>query len=231
MRNSLRNPRRLQRGAIARWCVRRWGRSTRSLATRLLIWLASLTSKVTGLGAAEFFQRSTSIIKRRAVRRLTGGRGETSGVEAQRSALRFSALVKTTHRLVAEGRDRTTALSSRDVRDRAVGARLGSRGLACADGGAVGQGLASACRARARAAGLGERMAGEGQAAHRGQERGRRRSAKPDAEKALADRLAAIDTRLAEIDQRARPGLPGLRRAGEPSTRVRRGGAGPARRR
>ena len=58
-------------------------------------------------GAAD---SSTSIIKRRAARRLTGGRGETSGGEAQRSALWFSALVKTTHRLVAEGRNRTTEL-------------------------------------------------------------------------------------------------------------------------
>src|SRR5262249_19042579 len=55
--------------------------------------------------AAEYWHRSTSIIKHRAVARLSGGRGETSGLEAQRLALRFSALVKTAHRLIAEGRD------------------------------------------------------------------------------------------------------------------------------
>ena len=151
------------------------------------------------------------------------GRGAATGMAVLRASSRRPTASR--RRAALHGGAR-----SGDVRDGAVGARLGGRGLAGADGGAVGQGLAAAGRPGARAAGPGERMAGEGQAAHRRQERG---AGQAQGRRREGARRPPRRHRHAPRRDRpaARPGLPGLRRAGEPGAPVRRGGAGPARRR
>jgi tetratricopeptide (TPR) repeat protein len=150
--------------------------------------------------AAEYWQHSTSIIKRRAVPRISGGRGETSGLEAPRLALRFSALVKTTHRLIVNGRDRTTALSTEmfETAQWTLGSEVATSLAQMAARSAKGSPqLAVLVRKQ-------QDLESEWQVkdklliAAKSEAPAKR---KPDMEKVLADRLAAIDTRLADLGQ------------------------------
>ena len=152
-------------------------------------------------GAADYWRRSTGVIKRRAERGLAGGRGEASGGEARRLARPFWGLVTATHRLAAQGRGPTPALTAEMfetaqwMQGSEAAASLAQMAARSAKGSPQ---LAALVRER-------QDLVGEWQAkdklliAAKSEAPANRKS---EAEKALADRLAAIDSRLAEIDSR-----------------------------
>jgi len=150
--------------------------------------------------AATFGRRSTGIIKRRAERDLSDSRG-ASGGEAQRLAWQFRGLVKTTHRLVAKGTGSAATLAT-EMFEEAQWA-LGSEAAASLVQMAVRSAKGSpqlAGLVRERQDLVGEWQAKDKQIIAAKSEPPAKRDG--DAEKALADRLTAIDTRLAEIDWR-----------------------------
>ena len=151
--------------------------------------------------AADYWRRSTGVIKRRAERGLAGGRGEgSSAEEALRLRSEFWGLVKTTHRLAAHGQSPIATLAIEMFETAQWG--LGSEAAA-----ALMQMAARSTRGSPQLARLvRERQdrVREWQAkdklliAAKSEPPAKR---KADAEKALADRLADIDVRLAEIDR------------------------------
>ena len=164
-----------------------------------------LSSKATGAEAARYWQRSTAIIKRRAERGLASDQGRALGREVHSSRLEFWGLVKAGHRLPG----------------RSPKAMLGLETFETAQWLQASEAAASLAQMAARSAKGSPRLAllvrerqdlvGEWQAkdklfiASKSELPAKRR---PEAEKALADRLAAIDRRRAEIDRRLAQDFP-----------------------
>ena len=157
-------------------------------------------------GAADNWRRSTSVIQRRAERGLVAGRGEGQG-EAQRTAWRFWGLVKTSYRLTAQGI--------------VPSAMLMAQMFETAQWAQVSEAAASLSQMAARSARGSPHLAGvvrerqdlvsEWQTkdklliAAKSETPSKR---KPDAEKELADRLAAVDARLTDIDRKLAQNFP-----------------------
>jgi hypothetical protein len=152
-------------------------------------------------GAADFLRRSTGIIRGRAERGLADGRGEVFGGEALRLNSYFSGLIKASHRLVAQGPSITSTLVAEmfETAQWAQGSEAAS---------SLTQMAARSARGSPELAGLvreRQDLVGEWQAtdklfiAAKSETPAKR---KADAERALADRLAAIDIRLADIGRR-----------------------------
>jgi len=151
--------------------------------------------------AANYWHRSTGVIQRRAERGLAGGRGEASGGEAQRLRWQFWSLVKTTHRLAVQGLSPSATLAAEmfETAQWAIGSEAAASLAQMAARSAKGSSdLAGLVRER-------QDLVSEWQTkdklliAAKSEPPVKR---KADAEKTLADRLAAIDSRLAEIDRR-----------------------------
>ena len=153
--------------------------------------------------AAQFWRRSTAAIAARTQRgALDTGQAVTGKKksEAEQLSWQFWGLVKAVHRLVPEGRAPDGNIA-RDVSDRAMGARLRGGAIAGANGGARRHGRSGARRLVRERQDLvaewqkrdGLRNTWLGQAPDK-------RDAKAEAENTA--RLAAIDTRIAEIDKR-----------------------------
>jgi CHAT domain-containing protein/tetratricopeptide (TPR) repeat protein len=147
--------------------------------------------------AADYYRRSTGIIERRAERGLDGAAETQPKGEESRQSWRFRGLVKMTHRLAAEGR--APGAPAAEMFETAQWA------LATEAAASLAQMAARSAAGSPELAGLvreRQDLAGEWQAkdklliAAKSQEPGRRNAG---AEKALADRLEAIDARLAEI--------------------------------
>jgi CHAT domain-containing protein/tetratricopeptide (TPR) repeat protein len=152
-------------------------------------------------GAADYWRRSTGVIKGRAERGLAGGLGEgSSGEEAQRLRLEFWGLVKTTHRLAAFSPRPIATLTAEmfETAQWAQGSEAAASLMRMAARSAKGSPqLARLVRER-------QDLVRESQAKDKllitakSEPPAKRRA---DAEKVLADRLADIDMRLAEIDR------------------------------
>jgi CHAT domain-containing protein/tetratricopeptide (TPR) repeat protein len=147
--------------------------------------------------AADYWRRAIAVIERRTLRNLAGTAEGSSKGEAQRSSGDFVGLVKTTWRLTAEGRASGPLAADTFETAQWVQASEAAASLAkmAARSAAGSSDLAGLVRER-------QDLAVEWQAkdklliAAKGQEPGKRNG---NAEKALADRLDAIDARLAEI--------------------------------
>jgi CHAT domain-containing protein/tetratricopeptide (TPR) repeat protein len=163
-----------------------------------LAWLAYVQSD--WVHAADYWRRGTGVIRRRAERGLTRGRGEVSGGEAQRLAWQFWGLVKTTYRLAALGQSPSAKLAAETFEETqwAQGSEAAASLAQMAARSAKGSPqLAALVRER-------QDLVGEWQAkdklliAAKSEEPAKR---KAEVERALGQRLSAIDTRLAEIDR------------------------------
>jgi CHAT domain-containing protein/tetratricopeptide (TPR) repeat protein len=155
--------------------------------------------------AADFWGRSTVVIRRRAERGLAGGRNEASGGEAQRLSWQFWGLVKTTYRLAAQSPLPTFAAemfeSAQWAQASEAAGSLAQIAVRSAKGSPQLAGLV-----RERQDLVGEWQANDKQfIAAKSEPPAKRR---PEAEKALADRLTAIEVRLAEIDGRLAQDFP-----------------------
>jgi len=169
------------------------------IATALnnLAWLALAQNDLAG--AAESWRRATVILQRRAERGLGDTPAGSSKGEAQRNSWYFEGLVKVTQRLAAEGRGdaQTLGIEMFKTAQWAAGSEAAAS-LAQMAARSAGGSPALAALVRER-----QDLVAEWQAndkiliAARGEAPDKRDA---QAEKALADRLAAIDTRLAEID-------------------------------
>ena len=159
--------------------------------------LGNLAALALALGdwaqAADYWARSTGVIARRAQRGLAGAAKGSSEGEAQRSNWEFASLLKTTHRLVTQSRLELKA--------------QGQTMFETAQWAQGSEAAASLAQMAARSANLLVRerqdLVNEWQAkdkqliAAKSEEPAKRNAT---AEKALSDRLGAIDTRLAAID-------------------------------
>ena len=147
--------------------------------------------------AAQYMERSTGIIVRRAKRGLGGGRSEASRAEAQRFGSRFRTLIKATYHMGAPSIDHAaqTFETAQWVFASEAAASLAQMAARSTKGSPQ---LAAIVRER-------QDLVSEWQLkdkqliAAKGEEPAKR---KPASEKALAERLAAIDLRLAQIDMR-----------------------------
>src|SRR5262245_11724163 len=155
--------------------------------------------------ARDYWQRSTGIIQRRTERGLGGGRAEAAGGEAQRLVLDFWGLVKASYRLGALSSKRTVAAEAFQTAQWALGSDTAASLAQMAARSAKGSSqLAALVRER-------QDLVSEWEAsdkaliATKGEPPERRRA---DAEKLLADRLDAIDTRRARIDRRLNQEFP-----------------------
>jgi CHAT domain-containing protein len=156
--------------------------------------------------AAEYWRRATGVIERRAQRGLAGAVAGSSKGEAQRLGWQFAGLVKMTHRLAVEGR--APGVPAAEMFETAQWAQALEAAASLAQ-----TALRSAARSPELAGLVRERqdLVGEWQAkdklliAAKSQEPGQRNGG---AEQALADRLGAIDARLAEIDRKLAMAFP-----------------------
>jgi CHAT domain-containing protein len=148
--------------------------------------------------AADYWRRSTGIIKRRAVRGLVGGRSKTTGGEPQRLAEWFWSLIRATHQLAAQRPTETFAETFETAQWALSSEAAASLAQMAARSAKGSPQLAVVVREQ-------QDLMSEWQAkdklliAAKSEPPAKR---KAEAEKMLADRLAAIDARLAEIDRR-----------------------------
>jgi len=149
--------------------------------------------------AADYWRRSTGVIQRRAERGLTGAAEGSSKREAQRFSWQFAGLVKTTQRLAMQGRLAMDAQVAKmfETAQWAQGSEAAASLAQMAARSAKGSpelGLL----VRERQDLVGEWQVKDKQLiAIKSEEPAKRKAA---AEKALSDRLAAIDMRLTEIN-------------------------------
>jgi CHAT domain-containing protein/tetratricopeptide (TPR) repeat protein len=151
--------------------------------------------------ATDYWRRSAVVVVRRTQRGIAGGRGDPSAEEAQRLAGQFWGLVKVSHRLAVE-RPNTIAVLASEMFETAQWAQ-GSEAAA-----SLAQMAARSAKGSPQLAGLvrerqdlvSEWQTKDKQLIAAKSEPPPKRKA--EVEKALADRLAAIDIRLADIDQR-----------------------------
>jgi tetratricopeptide (TPR) repeat protein/CHAT domain-containing protein len=155
--------------------------------------------------AADYWRRSTTVIKRRAESGLSGAVEGSSKGEAQRLSWQFSGLVKVTHRLAAPS---PTAALAAEMFETAQWAQTSEAAVSLA------QMAARSSKGSVELAGLARerqdlvrewQVKDELLTAAKSTEPAER---KPEAEKALASRLAAIDTRLSEINRRLAQDFP-----------------------
>jgi tetratricopeptide (TPR) repeat protein/CHAT domain-containing protein len=146
--------------------------------------------------AAEYWRRGTGVTERRARRGVDGGAGGSSKGEARRLRYQFEGLVGVTHRL-AQGPDRASLAA--EMFEAAQWAQASDAAASLAQMAARSATGSSRLGALVRER---QDLASEWQLnnklliAAKGEAK-----RKPDAEKAFADRLAAIDARVAEIDR------------------------------
>jgi CHAT domain-containing protein/tetratricopeptide (TPR) repeat protein len=158
-------------------------------------------------GAADRWRRATAVLQRRALRGLTDASGGSTNGEAQRNSWYFAGLVKTTHRLAVEGRGDTKQMASEmfETAQWGVGSEAASSLAQMAARSAKDSPeLAALVRER-------QDLVGEWKSKDRAlivarAEPPARRN--PDAERALSERLAAVDARLGEIDKRLAKDFP-----------------------
>jgi CHAT domain-containing protein len=156
--------------------------------------------------AADYWRLATGVIERRAERGLAGATEGSSKGEAQRLGWFFAGLVKMTHRLTAEGR--ASGAPAAEMFEKAQWALASEAAASLAQMAARSAGrspeLAGLVRAR-------QDLVGEWQAkdklliAAQSQAPGKRDAG---AEKALAERLGAIDARLAETGRKLAKDFP-----------------------
>jgi len=157
--------------------------------------------------AADYFRRSTDIRRRSVERGLAIARGDRPGSELQRKAGQFWALVKATHRLAVYGLSPTAQLAA-DMFETAQWVR-GSEAAA-----SLAQMAARSARGSPQLAGLvRERQDLVSEWAIKDKLLIASKSEDPEkrnanVEKTAADRLAAIDSRLAEIDRQLAKDFP-----------------------
>ena len=149
--------------------------------------------------AAEYWRRSTGVIQRRAQRGLAGAAEGSSKGEAQRLGWQFAGLVKTTHRLATQGRVELEAQAGAmfETAQWAQGSEAAASLAQMAARSAKGSPQLGLL-VRERQDLVSEWQAKDKQLIAAKSEEPAKRNA--TAEKALSDRLAAIDTRLAAID-------------------------------
>ena len=156
-------------------------------------------------GAAEYWRRSTSVIKVRSARGLARSQGEGLGGEAQRLRSDFWGLAKTTYRLVAANSAAAHAAEMFETAQWAQGSEAAGSLAQMAARSAKGLPEISLL-VRERQDLVREWQAKDKQLIAAKSEPPAKRKA--DTENALADRLAAIDTRLAAIDARLAKDFP-----------------------
>jgi CHAT domain-containing protein/tetratricopeptide (TPR) repeat protein len=168
-----------------------------------LAWLAYTESD--WKRAADYWYRSTAVIKRRAERGLSGATEGSPKGEAQRLSWQFSGLVKMTHRLAAPSPTAATAAEMFETAPWAQGSEaavsLAQMAVRSAKGSPE---LGPLVRER-------QDLLSERQTKDKlliGAKSNEPAKRNTDAEKALADRMAAIDTRLAEINGRLAKDFP-----------------------
>ena len=157
--------------------------------------------------AVSYLRRSTGVIRHRAERGLAGGREETSAEEAKVRRSEFLALLKATDRLAGQGLGPTAPLAAEmfEVARWAQGSEAATSLAQMAARSAKGlPQLAGVVRERQDL--VSEWQTKDKQLIAAKSEPPARRKA--NAEKALAERLAAIDTRLAEIARRLAQDFP-----------------------
>jgi CHAT domain-containing protein/tetratricopeptide (TPR) repeat protein len=176
-----------------------------AIALKNLAWLSLNRNDVSG--AADRWRSATALLQRRALRGLVDAPGVSTRGQAQRNSGYFEGLVKTTHRLLAEGHGDAKQMASEmfETAQWGVGSEAASSVAQMAVRSAKGSpDLAALVRERqdliAEWQGKDKRLiaASAEPPAHR----------KPDAERALSERLAAIDRRLGEIDKRLAKDFP-----------------------
>ena len=153
--------------------------------------------------AADYWRRGTGVIERRTERGLAGATEGSSKGEAQRLGWYFVGLVKMTHRLAAEGRAPAAEMfeTAQWAQASEAAASLAQMAARSAAGSPELVGLV-----RERQDLVGERQAKDKLLiAAKSQVPGKR---KAGAEQALADRLGAIDTRLADIGRKLAANFP-----------------------
>jgi tetratricopeptide (TPR) repeat protein/CHAT domain-containing protein len=158
-------------------------------------------------GAADRWRRATAVLQRRALRGLTDASGGSANGEAQRNSWYFAGLIKTTHRLAAEGRGDAKQMASEmfETAQWGVGSEAASS-LAQMAARSAKDSPELAGLVRERQDLLGEwKSKDKGLIAARAEPPARRN---PDAERAVSERLAAIDARLGEIDKRLAKDFP-----------------------
>jgi hypothetical protein len=176
-----------------------WGPDEPFVATALSNLAALALAQSDWTLAADYWRRSTGILKRRVERGLVEGRGEGTGGDSQRRRWVFRGLIKASYR--AEGRRRSRQLSA-EMFETAQWAHSSEAAASLAQMAARSAGgspeLAGLVRER-------QDLLGEWQVkdklltAAKSREPAQRNA---DAEKVLSDRLATIDARVGEIDQR-----------------------------
>jgi len=164
-----------------------------------LAWVA--LAKGDFAGAADYWRRSTDVIVLRTKRGVAGIAEDSSNGEAQRLSWQFSGLVRMLYRLSARDPSRRDA----DARETF---EIGQWAQSSEAAGSLAQMAARSAKGSAELAGLvreRQDLASEWQAkdrlliAAKSEPEAKRKAA---AEQAIADRLAAIDARRAEIDRR-----------------------------
>jgi CHAT domain-containing protein/tetratricopeptide (TPR) repeat protein len=157
--------------------------------------------------AAAYWRRSTEVIKRRAERGLASSVDGSSKGEAQRLSWQFAGLIKMTHRLATEGGAgrEVAARDTFEIAQWALGSKAADSLAQMAVRSAKGRpGLGLLVRERQDL--VGERQIKDKLLIAAKSEPPEKRKAEP--EKALADRLAAIDSHLDAIGRRLAQDFP-----------------------
>jgi CHAT domain-containing protein/tetratricopeptide (TPR) repeat protein len=148
--------------------------------------------------AADYWQRSTAIIKRRAERDLAEDRATGAGGEAPRLAWQFSGLVKMRHRLAAAIASATAIAETFETAQWALSSEAAASLAQMATRSAKGSPQLGVVVREQQDLVREWRVKDKLLIAAKSEPPPKRKAA---AEKVLADRLAIIDTRLAEIDR------------------------------
>jgi CHAT domain-containing protein/tetratricopeptide (TPR) repeat protein len=155
--------------------------------------------------AADYWRRSTRILQRRADVGIAGRPGDAFAVEVFRSRGEFLGLVRANYRLADDAQRRSLAAEMFETAQWAQGSEAAA---------SLAQMAARSSKGSAELAGLvreRQDLMSEWQLKDKlliAAKSGEPAKRKAGAEKALADRLAAIDTRLAEINRRLAQDFP-----------------------
>lgn len=158
-------------------------------------------------GAADYWRQAAALLQRRAERGLGGAAGGSSKSEMQRKSWYFSGLVKVTHRLAAAGPEE----AARRAGEMFESAQWGQSSDAAASLAQMAARSASGLPVLAALVRERQDLVSEWQGkdklviATRSELPEKRNAGN---ERALSERLAAIDARLAEIDGRLAEGFP-----------------------
>ena len=150
------------------------------------------------VGAADHWRRATAVLQHRVIRTLGSASGETLKGESQRKSWYFEGLVKTTYRLALEDRDGADRVASMFKTAQWAQVSEAAHSLAQMAARSASGTPELAVLARERQDLVSEWEVKDKRLIAFKSEPPARRNA--NAEKALADRLAVIDARLAAID-------------------------------